>query len=101
MVGKPDKPDKKLSIEVVVNGQATSLEVNLNAPLHTIIPKALEQTGNAGQPPESWELRDAGGALLPLEQKIESFNFPSDVKLFLNLKAGVGGWAPSKSARSL
>jgi hypothetical protein len=100
MPDKPDKPDNKLSIEVVVNGQATTVEANRNAPLHTIIPKALEQTGNAGQPPENWELRDAGGGLLSPDQKIESFNFPSDVKLFLNLKAGVGGWSLSKSAHS-
>lgn len=91
MPDKPDKPDKKLQIEVIVNGQSTTVEANLNAPLSSIIGKALDQTGNSGQPPENWELRDAGGVLLPTEQKIESFNFPQGVKLFLNLKAGVGG----------
>lgn len=85
--------DKKIELEVVVNGQPTSVKANLNAPLHTIIPKALEQTGNAGQPPENWELRDQSGVLLPLETKIEDFNFESGTKLFLNLKAGVGGRA--------
>lgn len=91
MPDKPDKPDNKLQLEVIVNGQSTLIEANLNAPLQSIIGKALEQTGNSGQPPENWELRDAGGVLLPVEQKIESFNFPQGVKLFLNLKAGVGG----------
>jgi hypothetical protein len=81
----------QLNIEVVVNGQPTTVRANKNAPLHTIIPRALSETGNAGQPPENWELRDAAGVLLPLDQKVEDFNFPSDVKLFLNLKAGVGG----------
>ncbi|MDQ3380868.1 MAG: DUF2604 domain-containing protein [Actinomycetota bacterium] len=85
--------DKKVQLEVVVNGQATSVQANANAPLHTIIPKALEQTGNAGQPPENWELRDQSGVLLPLETKIEDFNFRAGTKLFLNLKAGVGGQA--------
>jgi len=28
---------------------------------------------------------------LPLDQPIASFNFPPGTKLFLNLKAGVGG----------
>lgn len=83
--------DKKIELEVVVNGQPTEVRVNSNAPLHTIIPKALEQTGNAGQPPENWELRDQSGVLLPLETKIEDFNFQPGTKLFLNLKAGVGG----------
>lgn len=85
--------EKKIEFEVVVNGQPTTVAANENAPLHTIIPKALEQTGNAGQPPENWELRDQSGVLLPLETKIEDFNFQTGTKLFLNLKAGVGGKA--------
>lgn len=76
---------------VVVNGQQTTVEVEPHAPLQTIIPKALEQTGNTGQPPTNWELRDAEGSLLNLSQKIEDFQFPADAKLFLNLKAGIGG----------
>ena len=84
-------PDNKIQLAVIVNGQATVVEANLNAPLGTIIPRALEQTGNTGQPPENWELRDAQGTLLDTSQKIGSFHFPPDVQLFLNLKAGVGG----------
>lgn len=86
-------PDNKIQIAVIVNGQATVVEANLNAPLGTIIPRALEQTGNTGQPPENWELRDAQGTLLDTSKEIGSFNFPPDVRLFLNLKAGVGGMA--------
>ena len=84
-------PNNELQLEVIVNGQSTTVRANKNAPLRTIIPRALQQTGNAGQPPENWELRDAAGVLLPLDQKIEQFNFPADVRLFLNLTAGVGG----------
>lgn len=84
-------PDNEIDLAVVVNGQPTVVRANKNAPLRTIIPKALEQTGNAGQPPDNWELRDAAGAALSLDQKIGDFGFPADVKLFLNLKAGVGG----------
>jgi len=84
-------PDNKIQLAVIVNGQATVVEASLNAPLGTIIPQALEQTGNTGQPPENWELRDAQGTLLDTSQKIGSFHFPPDVRLFLNLKAGVGG----------
>jgi hypothetical protein len=81
----------KIEIVVVVNGQPTLVSAELNAPLQTIIPKALEQTHNTGQPPENWELRDQNGTLLDLHEKISAFGFPADVKLFLNLKAGVGG----------
>ena len=86
-------PDNKVQIAVIVNGQPTVVEANVNAPLETVIPRALEQTGNTGQPPENWELRDAQGTLLDTTKKIASFDFPPDVRLFLNLKAGVGGLA--------
>lgn len=33
----------EMDITVVVNGQPTTVKANLNAPLRTIIPKALEQ----------------------------------------------------------
>jgi hypothetical protein len=83
----------KVQLAIVVNGQATLVEANINAPLHTVIPRALEATGNTGQPPENWELRDSAGTLLDTSKKISSFNFPADIRLFLSLKAGVGGAA--------
>jgi Protein of Unknown function (DUF2604) len=81
----------KIELTVVVNGQAFVVEGNLNAPLHTIVPKALELSGNTGQPLENWELRDAQGTLLDASKKIGSFGFTPETQLFLNLKAGVGG----------
>jgi hypothetical protein len=80
-----------VDIVIVVNGQPTVVSANPHAPLHTVIPRALEDTGNTGQPPENWELRDASGTLLDTAQKIESFGFAPHVRLFLSLKAGVGG----------
>ena len=82
---------KKISITVVVNGQPTVVDAIGDASLSTIIPDALRQTENSGQPPENWELRDADGTLLDLDKKIEDYGFPPKVRLFLNLKAGVGG----------
>jgi hypothetical protein len=84
-------PPKHIEIAIIVNGQPTEVTANLNSPLSTVIPKALEATGNTGQPPENWELRDADGTLLDISKKIESFHFPAGVRLLLNLKAGVGG----------
>jgi hypothetical protein len=81
----------KISITIVVSGQPALVKVNKNAPLSTVIPKALHETGNTGQPPENWELRDESGKLLDTSQKIGSFGFPETVRLFLSLKAGVGG----------
>ena len=84
-------PDNQIEIAVIVNGQPTVVQANLEAELRTVIPKALEATGNTGQPPENWELRDANGTLLDISKKIESFHFPAGARLLLNLKAGVGG----------
>ncbi|HVF71030.1 MAG TPA: DUF2604 domain-containing protein [Chthoniobacterales bacterium] len=90
---KPEKPPKppKDTLTIVVNGNPTEVTANLNAPLRTVVNKALEQSGNVGQPAENWELRDAQGTLLDLDKKIGDYHFPADVKLFLSLKAGVGG----------
>ena len=82
---------KKISITVVVNGQPTVVETTEDAPLGKIIPYALRQTENSGQPAENWELRDGDGNLLDLTKKIGDYGFPPKVRLFLNLKAGVGG----------
>lgn len=84
-------PENKITITVVVNGQSTDVEANINAPLQTIIPKALAATGNTGQPPENWILSDADGNPLDIKTKIGEFGFSSETILFLNLRAGVAG----------
>lgn len=81
----------KDTLTVIVGGTSVEVEVNLNAPLHTIIPKALAASKNVGQPPEQWELKDEKGVPLPLDKKIGEFHFGADVALFLSLKAGVNG----------
>lgn len=83
--------DRHIELTVVVNGQSTEVRVEANQHLRVVIPKALEQTGNSGQPPENWELRSAQGEVLPLDRAVKDFHFPEDATLFLNLKAGIGG----------
>jgi hypothetical protein len=80
-----------IELIVVVNGQSTQVKANEEAPLLTVIEKALEQTGNTGQPSDNWELRNASGVELDIHKKVEDFHFESGTQLFLNLKAGVGG----------
>jgi hypothetical protein len=84
-------PDNQINITIIVNGQTATVTGNIHAPLRTVISEALRETGNQGQPPENWELRDAAGQLLDLGKKIEEFGFDPTTKLFLSLKAGVGG----------
>ncbi len=81
----------KITLNVVVNGQPTEVEANINSPLHTVIEHALQQSGNSGQPPQNWELRDGAGNILDGSRKLSEFNLTSGSSVFLNLKAGVGG----------
>lgn len=82
---------EKQLLNIIVNGASAVVERNENAPLISTIEKALADTGNVGQPIDNWELRDASGNVLDLSQKIGSFGFAADAKLYLSLKAGVGG----------
>jgi hypothetical protein len=81
----------KVELEIIVNGQSTTVEANSNAQLHSVIGRALAATGNTGQPPENWELRSTAGDLLSLDAKIKDLGLTDGTRLFLNLKAGVGG----------
>lgn len=83
--------DEQIDFTVVVNGEVTKVKARESERLATIIPEALRETGNSGQPPENWELRDESGKLLDGNALIGSFDFPKKVRLFLNLKAGIGG----------
>jgi hypothetical protein len=82
---------EKIELTVVVNGQSTQVAANEEAPLLTVVEKALEQTGNTGQPADNWELRNSLGVDLDVHKKVEDFHFEPGTQLFLNLKAGVGG----------
>lgn len=81
----------KVTFTIIVNGTPTEVEQNVNSPLKAIIEKALNATGNVGQPAENWDLRDEQGVLLEPDRKISSYGFTGAVTLFLSLKAGVGG----------
>jgi Protein of Unknown function (DUF2604) len=82
---------QKLALTVVVQGKPVPMEAEPHAPLHSLIGRALAESGNVGQPEANWEFRDAAGALLDLNAKIGDLNFAPGTTLFLNLKAGVGG----------
>ncbi|MER9548332.1 DUF2604 domain-containing protein [Mesorhizobium sp. M0322] len=89
--GQQTGSNNKINLTIIVNGEPVSVEANVNAPLHTIIAKALTDSGNVGQPPENWELKDEGGAVLDASKKIEEIGIAAGQKLFLSLKAGAAG----------
>jgi hypothetical protein len=79
---------EKVTVTIVVNGQPTEVSAPAQASVESLIPAALAQTGNVGQPPDNWELRDAAGKQLGPKNKVGEFMGQT---LFLNLKAGIGG----------
>lgn len=94
--GKQDK-DKgkgkdKDSVIVVVNGVETTVDVRGNPSLSEVVAAALEQTNNSGQPLENWELRGPDSTPIPdLSTKIKKLDLTPEDRLFLNLRAGIGG----------
>ena len=91
--GKEKEKDKKneLVLTVIVNGAPVQVTANVNAPLHSVIPEALRESGNVGQSPDGWELKDAGGTVLDGGKKIGDYGFGAETRLFLSLKAGAAG----------
>ncbi|NEJ11037.1 DUF2604 domain-containing protein [Rhizobium leguminosarum] len=89
--GKKTGSKNKITLTIIVNGEPVSVEANVNAPLNTAIAKALEESGNVGQPPENWELKDENGTVFDASKKIEDLGITAGQKLFLSLKAGAAG----------
>lgn len=81
--------DNKQQLVIVVAGIPVTLEGNVNAPVQSLIGKALAESGNAGQPEQNWELRDTAGVPVDAHKRIG--DFAAGTKLFLNQKVGVGG----------
>lgn len=83
---------EKASVTVVVNGASTVVAVLGNPSLQEVASVALEQTQNSGQPLENWELRGPDGTPLhDLAVKFKKLDLADTDKLFLNLRAGIGG----------
>ena len=83
--------DKQIEFTIIVNGQPVPIKIDLYAEIGEAVVQALEESGNSGQPVENWELRDASGHPIDTGQKIAGSDIKDGAKLFLSLKAGVGG----------
>ena len=83
--------DKQIEFTIVVNGQPVPVKIDQYAEIGEAVARALNESGNSGQPIENWELRDASGQIIDTGKKIVESGITQGAKLFLNLKAGVGG----------
>lgn len=91
---KQQPNDKKPSdhVIVVVNGAAITVALKGNPSLQEVVENALHQTQNTGQPVENWELRGPDDTpILDLSTKIKKLDLDETDRLFLNLRAGIGG----------
>ncbi len=83
--------DKNFKITIIVNGKPFEIEVAADDEIGEAVRKALEESGNSGQSADRWELRDESGQTIDIGKKIGESGIKEGAKLFLNLKAGVGG----------
>ena len=83
--------DEHFEITIVVNGQPVKVEVGLDKQIEEAVEYALKESGNSGQPPEGWELRDESGQPIDTGKQFGALGIKPGAKLFLSLKAGVGG----------
>jgi hypothetical protein len=85
------KPDNHLDLIIVVSGAPEAVRVNRNEHLENAVREALRESGNHGQRPEDWELRNESGQLLALSLRAGEAGLFDGQTLFLSPKAGAGG----------
>ena len=83
--------DKQIEFTIIVNGQPVPVKVHQYDEIREAVAMALKDSGNSGQPIENWQLRDDSGQIIDIGKKIADSGIKEGAKLFLNLKAGVGG----------
>ena len=82
--------DPKFTITFVIQGESFDVEVNPNQPIKAGVVKALQQSGNQGNPDE-WKVRTEDGKQLDLNKSFEDQGITSPTKLLLNKGPGRGG----------
>lgn len=80
-----------IEIVIVVNGTPVNEKVHVDDQVDEVVARVLKESGNSGQPLDSWELRDESGQIIDFGRKFRNLDIKEGAKLFLALKAGVGG----------
>lgn len=80
----------KFIITFVIQGKEFPVEVNPNQPVKAGVVKALQDSGNQGNPNE-WQVRTEGGAQLDMNKSFADQGITSPTKLFLSKGPGRGG----------
>jgi len=83
--------DKNIKVNVVVNGAATTVKVDVLQKVEHLVREALREAGQKGADPKDWELKTKEGVLLNQDLRIREAGITTGVTLFLSLAAGGGG----------
>lgn len=83
--------DERYEITIIVNGQPVETKVGPDEQIDEAVKYALKESGNIGQSPDRWELREESGQPIDTGKTFGALGIKAGAKLFLNLKAGVGG----------
>jgi Protein of Unknown function (DUF2604) len=88
---QPHKEKRHLIILIIiVNGTPANVELPEHDTLMVAAEIALQITHNTGRPITDWEMKK-DNKILPLTDRIDHLKLKNEDKLFLSLKAGVGG----------
>ena len=87
----PDRHSpNKIELAFVVGGSPTTVEANINQPLHAAARKALAQTGQSGDI-AGWNAVGPDNHPLDLQKKIGDLGLAGGVTIFLQKDVGAGG----------
>lgn len=85
------KEDQNIQLIIVISGQPHTVQINVHERVENLVRKALNDSGDSGQPPSEWELRTVDGALIDQSLRVMDVGLKDGATLFLAPRAGVGG----------
>ena len=87
-MGKDDKG--KIEIEIIINGKSEGkMQFPPGIKLMGLRAEVLEKTGNVGQPPDKWDMKDPTGNLLDPNKHLR--DYPGLTQIWFTPQVGVGG----------
>jgi len=90
-MSKDQGQHNKITLTVVVSGEGTSVDTNVNATLTSVAEKALEQVGSKETDLSKWKLTNSNKQQLGFNQKVGEAGLADGATIYLDLKAGVTG----------
>jgi hypothetical protein len=83
-------PPNNITLTVVVNGVATPVTVNTHQTVEHLVNEAFKEAGYK-QPKPDWELKDAQGNQIGLDQTIAAAGLTAGMTIYLGPPEGGGG----------